>query len=80
MKPAKRILAATKKPSKTRLLIDLQGLRENKGVTLRQVEKAIKISNASICQIEHGCTPSLDSALRIAAFIDMPIEKIWALK
>ena len=80
MKPAKRILAATKKPSKTRLLIDLQGLRESKGITLRQVEKAIKVSNATICQIEHGCTPSLDSALKIAAFIEIPIEKIWALK
>jgi len=80
MKPARRIIAASKRPSTTRLLIDLQGLREGKGITLRQVEKAIKVSNATLCQIEHGCTPSLDSALKIAAFIEMPVEKIWALK
>jgi DNA-binding XRE family transcriptional regulator len=80
MKPSKRVLATTKKPTKTRLLVDLQGLREGKGVTIRQVEKAIQVSNATLCQIEHGCTPRLDSALKIAAFVDIPVEKIWALK
>jgi DNA-binding XRE family transcriptional regulator len=80
MKPSKRVLAATKKPSTTRLLIDLKGMRESKGITLRQVEKEIKVSNATLCQIEHGCTPSLDSALKIAAFVEIPVEKIWALK
>jgi DNA-binding XRE family transcriptional regulator len=80
MKPSKRISATSKKPTKVRLLIDLQGLRESKGVTIRQVEKAIKVSNATLCQIEHGCTPRLDSALKIAVFVDIPVEKIWALK
>jgi DNA-binding XRE family transcriptional regulator len=80
MKPSKRISAAAKKPTKTRLLVDLQGLRESKGVTLRQVEKVIGVSNASLCQIEHGCTPSLESALKIAIFVEIPVEKIWALK
>jgi DNA-binding XRE family transcriptional regulator len=44
------------------------------------VEKAISVSNATLCQIEHGCTPRLDSALKIAAFVDIPVEDIWALK
>jgi DNA-binding XRE family transcriptional regulator len=55
-------------------------MRESKGVTIRQVEKHIKVSNATLCQIEHGCTPRLDSALKIAAFIELPVERIWALK
>ncbi len=80
MKPSKRILKASKRVSSTRLLIDLQGLRESKGITLRQVEKAIKVSNPALCQVEHGCTPSLETALKIAAFIDLPVEKIWKLK
>ena len=80
MKPSKRIIAASKKPSTTRLLVNLQQLRENRGVTLRQVEKEIKVSNATLCQIEHGCTPSLETALKIAAFIEIPVERIWTLK
>jgi DNA-binding XRE family transcriptional regulator len=68
------------RPSTTRLLVDLQEMRRDRGVTLRQVKKAIKVSDASLCQVEHGCTPSLESALRIAAFIELPVEKIWALK
>ena len=80
IKPNQKISATSKRPTKTRLLIDLQGLRENRGVTIRQVEKAIHISNATLCQIEHGCTPRLDSALKIAAFVDIPVEDIWALK
>jgi len=80
MKPSKRILATSSKPSKTRLLVDLKRLRESKGVTIRQVEKVINVSNATLCQIEHGCTPRLDSALKIAAFVDIPVEKIWELR
>jgi DNA-binding XRE family transcriptional regulator len=80
MKPRKRVSVSASRPTKTRLLIDLQGMRESKGVTLRQVQKAIGVSNATLCQIEHGCTPRLDSALRIAAFVELPVEQIWALK
>jgi DNA-binding XRE family transcriptional regulator len=80
MKPGKRISVTAQRPTKTRLLVDIKGMRESKGVTIRQVEKHIKVSNATLCQIEHGCTPRLDSALKIAAFIELPVERIWALK
>jgi DNA-binding XRE family transcriptional regulator len=80
MEPGKRISVTAQRPTKTRLLVDIQGMRVSKGVTLRQVKKVIKVSNATLCQIEHGCTPRLDSALKIAAFIELPVEKIWALK
>jgi len=80
MKPSKRVSVEVQRPAKTRLLVDLRELRESKGVTLRQVAEATGVSNPSLCQTEHGCTPSLETALRIAAFIELPVEKIWALR
>jgi len=62
-----------------RLLVDLSKMRRERGVTLRQVADALKISTSVLCQIENGCTPSIESALRIASFIGDPVEKIWAL-
>jgi DNA-binding XRE family transcriptional regulator len=69
-----------KRPPKTRLLTDIATLRRSKGVSLRQVGKATGISIAVLCQAELGCTPALETALKIAAFVELPVEKIWALK
>lgn len=80
MKPSKRLSLTAQRPAKTRLLVNIQELRQTKSVTLRQVEKATGISNASLCQVEHGCTPALETALTLAAFLELPIETIWALK
>lgn len=80
MTTRKRVSITTRRPARTRLLVDLRSLREAKGVTLRQVAEATGISNPSLCQTEHGCTPALDTALRLAAFVELPVEKIWALK
>ena len=49
-------------------------------MTLRAVKKAIGVSDAALCAIEHGCTPRLDTALKLAAFLEIPVERIWALK
>ena len=64
----------------TRLLIDLSTMRRMRGVTMRKAADATGVSIAVFCQIEQGCTPSLATALKIADFVDMPIEKIWSLK
>jgi DNA-binding XRE family transcriptional regulator len=79
LKPSRRIQRA-QRPSRTVLLVDLQAMRLDRGVTLRQVQTALGVNNAVLCQVEHGCTPSLETALRLAAFVELPIEKIWALK
>jgi len=66
---------------KVRLLVDIKAMREKRGVTLRQCEQASGISNALLSQIEHGMyTPRLDTALRLASFLQLPVESIWALK
>lgn len=62
-----------------RLAADLRKMRVDRGVTLRQIEAATGISNASWSQIERGKPPSIQTALKIAEFIGLPIEQIWAL-
>jgi len=69
-----------RRPPRTRLLIDIATLRHDRGITLRDVGKEIKIGSPAICEAENGCTPRLDTALRIAAFLELPVERIWALK
>lgn len=78
-KPTKR-QPRTQRPSKTVLLVDLKAMREEHGVTLRQAQAAFGVNNSALWQAEQGCTPSLQTALRIADFVEMPVEKIWALK
>ena len=63
-----------------RLLVDLKRMRRERGITIRQAGAALGISSGIVCQIENGCSPSIESALRFAAFVDVPVEKIWALK
>lgn len=64
----------------TRLLVDLQDIRKKHRVNLKAAAREAGLSGAILLNIEHGCTPRLDSALKIAAFVDIPVEKIWALK
>ena len=77
-------LESTRKPGcafkgSVKLLLDLRGMRLNRGITLRQIETATGISNPVWSQIERGKPPSISTALKIAAFVEMPIEKIWTL-
>lgn len=78
-----RIVATPNKvrrPPHTRLLIDIATLRSGRRITLRDVEREIKVGTPVMSEIENGCTPRLDTALRIAAFLELPVERIWALK
>jgi DNA-binding XRE family transcriptional regulator len=62
------------------LLINIRKMREGRGLSLRECAKPSGISCATLARIEWGATPDLASALRMAAFLDMPLEKIWGLK
>ena len=70
----------SRRPPRTRLLIDIAALRHKRKITLRDVAQAIKIGGPAICEAENGCTPRLDTALKIAQFLELPVEHIWALK
>jgi DNA-binding XRE family transcriptional regulator len=69
----------TRRPPKTHLLIDLAAIRRERGVTIHQVSHETGLGAPMLCEIEHGVTPRLDTALRLATFIEQPVEKIWAL-
>lgn len=51
--------------------------REELGLSLDAVAEAIGMSKTAIWQIEHGGDPVLTTALKLAAFYGMPIERLW---
>jgi DNA-binding XRE family transcriptional regulator len=79
LKPKLRRIDPKRRTGSVKLLISLSQIRRERGVTLRQAAEALRMSLGPLSQIENGCTPSLETALNIAAFINQPIEKIWAL-
>jgi DNA-binding XRE family transcriptional regulator len=55
-------------------------LREQKGLSLRDVEKHSGISHSTLCRAEAGLRVNLDAALRIARFFETSVEKLWTLR
>ena len=64
-----------------RLASELKQLREIRGYSLRQVEKATGVSNAYLCQLERGdaAKPSPDKLARLSKFYDVPYEQLMEL-
>lgn len=64
-----------------RLASELKQLREIRGYSLRQVEKATGVSNAYLSQLERGdaAKPSPDKLARLAKFYDVPYEQLMGL-
>lgn len=64
-----------------RLASELKQLREIRGYSLRQVEKATGVSNAYLSQLERGdaAKPSPDKLSRLAKFYDVPYEQLMEL-
>lgn len=64
-----------------RLASELKQLREIRGYSLRQVEKATGVSNAYLSQIERGdaAKPSPDKLARLANFYVVPYEQLMEL-
>jgi len=79
LKPKLRQIDPKRRTGSVKLLLNLSQIRREHGVTLRQAADALHISLGVLSQIENGCTPSLESALNLAAFINRPVENIWAL-
>lgn len=64
-----------------RLASELKQLREIRGYSLRQVEKATGVSNAYLSQLERGdaAKPSPDKLSRLAKFYDVAYEQLMEL-
>jgi len=55
-------------------------LRIEKGVTQESLAEKVGVSRQTIIAIEKGnYTPSINLALRLAHFFDMPVEKIFEI-
>mgnify|MGYP001600511134 CR=1 FL=1 len=63
------------------LASELKQLREIRGYSLRQVEKATGVSNAYLSQLECGnaAKPSPDKLARLSKFYDVPYEQLMEL-
>ena len=63
----------------TKLKMDLKTLRTEAGYSVGKVAKLSGIPDSVISRIEVGESPSLGTALRLARFLQVPIEEIWGL-
>lgn len=63
------------------LASELKQLREIRGCSLRQVEKATGVSNAYLSQLERGdaAKPSPDKLARLAKFYEVSYEQLMSL-
>lgn len=64
---------------KAELLIDLRGLRKEANLSVDRVAQLSGIGRSIIARMEIGDTPNLATALRMARFLETPVEEIWGL-
>lgn len=62
------------------LICHVAALRETLNISYRETADAVGISHATLYQIERGGSPTLITALKLAAFFGRPIEQIWTCK
>lgn len=79
--PRKLLRKQASFPGEVRLFnCNLNSLREQKGLSLRDVEKHSGISHSTLCRAEAGLRIKLDAALKVARFFETTVEKLWTLK
>ncbi|MFZ5391150.1 MAG: helix-turn-helix transcriptional regulator [Patescibacteria group bacterium] len=60
---------------------NIKDLRLGRNITQEDLAMAVGVSRQTIVAIEKGnYTPSLDLAMKLAAFLCLPIEKIFYIK
>jgi putative transcriptional regulator len=59
----------------------LRELREERGLTQERLAELVGLSRQSIISLERGrFLPSVETALRLSAALDVPLESIFWLK
>ncbi len=66
-----------KPKSEVTLLVDIRALRREENVGVKKAAEWMRVPPPRLDRIEDGATPSLGNALKIAAFMRMPVEQIW---
>lgn len=59
---------------------ELRAMREQWGLSVRDVEKETGVTKSTIFRAEHGMEVELGHALRLARFFSKTIEEIWKEK
>lgn len=55
-------------------------LREQRGFSLRDIEKHSGLNRSTLCRAEAGLAIELSTALKLARFFKTTVEKLWTLK
>jgi DNA-binding XRE family transcriptional regulator len=55
----------------------LAEMRAESGLSLRDLEAATGVTNATLCYAEKGADVNLSTAVKIARFFCVPVETIW---
>ena len=59
----------------------IRDLRKQRNITQEELAIALKVARQTIIAIEgYKYSPSLELALRISRFFDLPVEKIFSLR
>ena len=55
----------------------LQAIRENNGLTQKEVAKKVGVSERMYQKYEYGTTPNAETAIRIAKALNSTVEELW---
>jgi len=55
----------------------LKKIRKDSGLTLVQLSNLCGVSKSRLSELEHGKTPSLDTAYKIGNFFSVTVYDIW---
>ena len=62
------------------LRMNLRELRKEAGLSVGYVAEHAGIAHSIFARIEKGGIPNLANALRLAKFLETPVEEIWGLE
>jgi len=62
------------------LRMDLRALRNEAGVSASYVAGKTGMGLSTYARVETGAPPSLANALKLAKFLELPVEEIWGME
>jgi DNA-binding XRE family transcriptional regulator len=62
-----------------KLKVDIKGLRREANVGLVRAAAMVDVSPSTLERVEAGWSPGIVTALKVARFMQMPVEEIWGI-
>jgi transcriptional regulator with XRE-family HTH domain len=63
----------------SRPTLNFEAERRNRGLSLKQMAKAVGISKSTWARLEKGDTLSAANSLKVAEYFDLTVTEIWPL-